>query len=148
MRKNKNYKGFLLVECLIGIVILAVLGTFILPTFQNMWQNSLRSERKVSLLFHSENIAENLLALYNLKSSPVPDLKYHDLDIVLLLEALKRSDDGDVVHRVMTVYDEEVFLDIRVIEKNDMNIQCLSTMKFSDVSEELGLNFMLSSVGR
>lgn len=147
MCRIKKHKGFLLLECLIGIVILALLGAFILPGFQNMWLNNVRSEREVFLLFHSENIAENLLALYNVKTSPVPDLKYHDLDMVLLLEDLKHSDDGDSIHRTLTVHEEEVSVDIQVIEKKDTNIECLSKMKFLNGSEELELEFMLSFVG-
>lgn len=135
-------------EALIGMMILALIGAFLLPAFQNMFLNNLRSEREVSLLFHSENIVEDLLALYNVESLPLPDLKYHNLNIALLLQELQASKEGDLIHRMMTAHEETFFMDIRVIKKIDSNIHCLSTMNMLNNSEKLELEFMLSAVGR
>lgn len=144
--KNRK-RGFLLTECLIGITVLSLLAAFILPAFHNMWRNVVRADREVSLLFHSQNLAEDLMALYHVKSSPAPSLTYHALDLNEVSVLLTSARTGDRIEKVFKAHGKDLYWKLDIIEKNTSGILCRSVLRDDPMSEGFTLDFMLSSLG-
>lgn len=147
MNLKKRRKGFFLAECLIGITLLAILAAFVIPAFHNIWVNMVQADQELMLLFHAQNITEDLMALYHVSTSSVPSLLYHNLDLTTLLEQLRLSSEGDRISQFLIVDEKNISFEVEILQKNVDIIRCRSDLRYDFMTEGLQLEFMLSPIG-
>lgn len=147
MKLKHVKKGFLLTECLIGITVLALLAVFIFPAFQNMWMNAVKADQELTLLFHSQNLAEDMMALYNADSTPVAALEYHGLDMVAIIEKIELLKIGEKMQESFLSNGHAFIWQLKILDKNANGILCRSELRFDFMKAGFQLEFMLSVLG-